>query len=348
MDSYQYKITVGYPVYNVEKYVYKSLKSILDQDFIGYEVILVDDCSNDNSMSIVQDLLASHPNGNIVNIIKHKENAGLSEARNTTIDNASGKYIYFVDSDDYIPSNALSSLYKTAEEYQTEIVIGSNYQVKDGRIRENILPNKTFLDKDQFKSYYYSNMSDFIPDTSWNILFSMSFLNSYNLRFPCIRYHEDIAFGAIYYPYIQRIATISELTYYYLIRYDSLMSLQHRDIIGINEINNAIELCKIIKNACKKWKSDIFYGGICAKTLKICFFQIAGILKHRHKISETIDNCIIKRMIKHPDSILNIIHLRQFKLYNMFFYLLGIFPSDLTVYIIYKICKRKGYLKSYY
>lgn len=56
MDSYQYKITVGYPVYNVEKYVYKSLKSILDQDFIGYEVIMFNDCSDGNTMSIVQNL----------------------------------------------------------------------------------------------------------------------------------------------------------------------------------------------------------------------------------------------------------------------------------------------------
>lgn len=348
MDSYQYKITVGYPVYNVEKYVYKSLKSILDQDFIGYEVILVDDCSNDNSMSIVQDLLASHPNGNIVNIIKHKENAGLSEARNTTIDNASGKYIYFVDSDDYIPSNALSSLYKTAEEYQTEIVIGSNYQVKDGRIRENILPNKTFLDKDQFKSYYYSNMSDFIPDTSWNILFSMSFLNSYNLRFPRIRFHEDIAFGALYYPYIQRIAIISDLTYYYLIRYDSLMNLQHRELIGTNELSDAIELCEIIKSACLKWRDSPYFGGICAKTLKICFFQIVGILKHRDKIPEDIDNRIIQKMIKHLDSIWAIPHLKQLRLYNLFFYLLGVFPKNLTVYLIHKICKKKGYFKPYY
>lgn len=348
MDSYQYKITVGYPVYNVEKYVYKSLKSILDQDFIGYEVILVDDCSNDNSMNIVHDLLSSHPNGGIVNIIKHKENAGLSIARNTAIDNASGKYIYFVDSDDFLTSNALSILYNTAEQYQTEIVIGSNYQVKDGRIRENILPHKTFLNKDEFKSYYYLNMSDFIPDTSWNILFSMSFLKSYHLRFPSIRFHEDIAFGAMYYPYIQKIAIISDLTYYYLIRYDSLMSLQHRDIIGINEANDAIELCKIIKIACTKWRDNIFYGGICAKTLKICFFQIAGILKHREKFPEKIDNYIIKKMIKHPDSIWAIIRFRQFRLYNLFFYLLGVFPKELTVYLIYQICEKRGYFKPYY
>lgn len=348
MDSYQYKITVGYPVYNVEKYVYKSLKSILDQDFIGYEVILVDDCSNDNSINIVLDLLASHPNGNIVNIIKHKENAGLSVARNTAIDNASGKYIYFVDSDDFIPANALSVLYKTAEEYNTDVVIGSNYQIKDGKTRKNILPHMEFLKKDDFKSYYYSNINDFIPDTSWNILFSMSFLNSYNLRFPRIRFHEDIAFGALYYPYIQRIAIISDLTYYYLIRYDSLMNLQHRELIGTNELSDAIELCEIIKSACLKWRNSPYYGGICAKTLKICFFQIAGILKHRDRFPKDIDNIIIKKMIKHPDSFWAIIHHKQLILYNIVFYLLGVFPKNLTTHLIYQICKRRGYLKAYY
>ena len=126
------------------------------------------------------------------------------------------------------------------------------------------------------------------------------------------------------------------------------MNLQHRELIGTNEVSDAIELCEIIKKACSKWKNNPYYGGIRAKTLKICFFQVAGILKHRDKIPMDIDNCIIRKMIKHPDSIWAIPHLKQLRLYNFLFYLLGVFPKNLTVYIINKICKKRGYFKPYY
>ena len=126
------------------------------------------------------------------------------------------------------------------------------------------------------------------------------------------------------------------------------MNLQHRELIGTNELSDAIELCEIIKSACLKWRDSPYYGGICAKTLKICFFQIVGILKHRDKIPEDIDNRIIQKMIKHLDSIWAIPHLKQLRLYNLFFYLLGVFPKNLTVYLIHKICKKKGYFKPYY
>lgn len=347
MDSYQFKITIGFPVYNVEKYVYKSFKSILDQEFDSFEVIVVDDCGNDQSMDIIRELTNEHPRGNIVHLVKHTKNAGLAEARNTAINNASGKYIYFVDSDDYLTPNALTTLYMTAEKYQAEVVIGSNYQQYDDKLLTKILPDKHFLDENEFKNYYYYSLKDILYSTAWNILFNIDFLNKYNLRFPNIRFQEDIAFDELYRPFIQRIVLISDITYYYLIRKDSLMNFQHRDAIGINEAQRSVELCNLIKNNSKNWKGDYYHGGICAKVLKRCFFQIAGILKHRDKFSEELEDNVIRNMIKHPESLFTILRFRQLKAYNLFCYIIGILPPKISVAIIYNICKKKGYLKTY-
>lgn len=347
MKKYLHKVTVGFPVYNVEKYVYKSSKSILDQDFDCFEVLVVNDCGNDKSMNIITDLINNHHNGNLVHLINHNENKGLAEARNTAINNATGKYIYFVDSDDIIVPNAIKLLYDTAEKYQAEVVVGSNYQQYEDKLLTKILPNKLFLNKNEFQNYYYRNLKDILYTTAWNILFNMEFLKKNNLKFPNIRFQEDIAFDELYRPYIQKIVLTSEITYNYLIRKDSLMNFQHRDSIGINEANRAVDLCNLIKNNSRKWKGSHYYGGICAKVLKRCFFQIAGILKHRERFSEEMDDKVIRNMIKHQESLFTILRFKQLRAYNLFCYFIGILPPKFSVSIIYHICKKKGYLKTY-
>ena len=350
-SEYRHKVSIGFPVYNVEKFVHQSLTSILDQDFDDYEIIVVDDCGNDKSMAIIENLSSSHPKGNSIRIIKHEKNAGLAQARNTAINNASGKYIYFIDSDDVIVPNAIKILYDTAEKYQAEVVIGSNYKQKGENIwieKDNIQNDKFYINHNEFKNNLYRRLKDDMPTTAWNILFSTEFLNQHNLRFPNIRFQEDIAFDELYHPYIQRIAFVSYPTYVYQFRTDSLMNFQHRDRIGINEVYRSIELCNIIKQSCAQWKNDPFYGGICAKTLKRCFFQIAGILKHRSKFSEDIEDVKIRNMIKHPESLFRILSFKQLIKYNVFCYFLGIIPPSLSIFIISQICKKKGYLKTNY
>ena len=125
------------------------------------------------------------------------------------------------------------------------------------------------------------------------------------------------------------------------------MNFQHRDTIGINEAQRSVELCHLIKDNTKNWQGSFYYGGICAKVLKRCFFQIAGILKHRDKFSEKLEDRVIRNMIKHPESLFTIMRFKQLKAYNLFCYIIGILPPKLSVAIIYNICKKKGYLKTY-
>ena len=100
------KVSIIIPVYNVAKYIERCLLSVLNQTWPDLEVILVNDCTPDNSMEIVRRVVASHPRGAVVRCLEHEENRGLSAARNTGISASVGDYLYFLDSDDYISARA--------------------------------------------------------------------------------------------------------------------------------------------------------------------------------------------------------------------------------------------------
>lgn len=86
----------------------------VEPDLAGLEVILVNDCTPDNSMEIVRRVVASHPRGTVVRCLEHEENKGQSVARNTGIRIATGDYLYFLDSDDYLPLDGIATLLKFA------------------------------------------------------------------------------------------------------------------------------------------------------------------------------------------------------------------------------------------
>ena len=123
-------ISVIIPIYKVELYVRKCIESILNQENCGtaIECILVDDCSPDNSMSVVHSVVDGY-NGPIRFVfLKHDHNRGLSAARNTGMDAATGDYILFVDSDDWLPADALSKFVSALQRYpDLDAVLGNHY-----------------------------------------------------------------------------------------------------------------------------------------------------------------------------------------------------------------------------
>lgn len=344
--NYKHKVTIGFPVYNVEKYVSNSLKSALEQDFEDFEILVVYDKSDDLSLDIVNHLLATHPNGKKARQIIREKKEGLGEARNTAIREALGKYIYFMDSDDFITPDAISKLYNSAEKYNAEIVIGSNYKtdgIKTWSEEDDEFPDLQYLKEGEFADYYFNTIRDIMPSTAWNILFKMDFLTKNNLLFPKIKLQEDIAFDELYHPFLNRVVFISDKTYYYLIRPDSLMSRGTRQVINIGEAQFAYTICNMMKSWLPQWKDRPFYGGKCAKTMRRCFYEVVGILKHRERFTEPIQDKTLRDMMHHPESLSTILKLKQLRNYNLFYYLLGILPPKLFVKTMYFFCHRKGF-----
>ena len=134
-------VSVIVPVYNVEAYLGRCVDSILAQTYSNLEVILVDDGTKDDCDRICDDYARKDPRVRVV----HKENGGLSSARNAGIDIARGDYLEFVDSDDWIEPDAVEALLKTAREFGTELVIGGRWDVSErsGEKKKGLCPEKT-------------------------------------------------------------------------------------------------------------------------------------------------------------------------------------------------------------
>ena len=132
------QISVIVPIYNTEKYIHKCINSILGQSFRDIEIILVNDGSEDNCGQIVNEYQKADARIKVI----HKENGGLWSARNAGLDIATGKYISFIDSDDWVKREMLEEMYNKAEEHQADLVVCNYNKVYADRTEENVLKVK--------------------------------------------------------------------------------------------------------------------------------------------------------------------------------------------------------------
>lgn len=222
------EITIGIPVYHVEKYIEKSLKSALNQDFkLPYEIIVVDDRGTDGSMELVKQIVESHERGNIVRVIQHENNKGLGEARNTIINNAKGKYLFFLDSDDWMMENALAVLYKVAEESQSEITCGSTLQEMEATGKQSVyFQYADAVYEHEAVGAWMIAHGIWIATTAWNKLYRMDFIRKYDIH-TIHRITEDQWLSYTSWLYARKIALVSQITMCYNIRESSIMYSIH-------------------------------------------------------------------------------------------------------------------------
>lgn len=346
MEKEQFNVTIGMPVYNVEGYIKDSLTSALEQNLEDIEILIVDDCGNDSSMDIVKQMKETNPNGERIRIFKHQANLGVAEGRNTIVREARGKYIFFQDSDDLINNNTLSILFKAAEEHQAELTYGST-NIKEGQTERPyiILPHKILIGEDALVNYIYSDIHENIPYSIWNILIRTDFIRGNNLQFPDFKVGEDLLFNEQMQPLVSRAVLLPEVTYHYLMRPNSLMKFQSRDVIDIKEVKDSLYYSEILKHHCQSLKEKHYYDRKCAKTMKGIFYSVCGILKHRHQLNGEISNKEICKSMRHPASIREIMAFKQQKGINILFWIMGVLPSNISVYLMKVIGERKGYIK---
>lgn len=213
--SNMYKVSVGVPVYNVATYVERALLSALNQTFPDIEYILVDDRGTDNSMDIVRRVISEHPRGKDVRIIVHEVNRGIAATRNTVLDNATAPYIYFMDSDDEIPADAIERLYQAMEQSGGAQVVQGNYEfvTSTGRraaVCEGV--GRALTGVDIVKAYCNGLFYAMV----WNKLYDAGFLRGENIRFEDgVRYHEDTFLSMQVACKAQRVIYIPYITYLY-------------------------------------------------------------------------------------------------------------------------------------
>ena len=218
-------ITIVIPTYNVSQYIEKCLLSVLNQDFQGWiEVLVIDDCGQDDSINKVESIIQRHKRGGLVRIIHHEKNKGLGPSRNTGIDAAKGDYIFFLDSDDWISNNCLSTLFKKIKETNADFVVGSVLRVEGGSEKvyaKNIYP-ATLVSHSGAGVYSLYHAPDFHIEV-WNKLYNTSFLKRNKIRF-VHRIFEDYYFDFRLRASSSKIAFVSEVTLFYNIRPNSILT----------------------------------------------------------------------------------------------------------------------------
>lgn len=218
-------ISVIIPIYNVEKYIRRCLQSVMSQSYQDFELILVDDCGTDNSMEVAETYLSTIPNPKF-RIEHHAVNAGVSEARNTGLRVAKGEYIYFLDSDDWLPTNAFELLMKVAEKTQAFCVVGEYTNCVDTTAEVLAIPYRYgqdlfFEDEAKVIDFFCSKA---LPVTAWNKLVKRDFLLDNKLFFEKGIYHEDCLWTFQLISSLPSLAVISESTYCYSINPNSIMN----------------------------------------------------------------------------------------------------------------------------
>jgi glycosyltransferase involved in cell wall biosynthesis len=349
MAANSVSVTIGIPVYNAEKYIERCLDSVLDQTFDNYEVLIVDDCGIDDSMKLIEEIANNRINGKKIRIVRHEKNKGVAEARNMIIDEAAGKYLFFMDSDDRISKDAISILFDKAENTNAETVWGSFVNVEFDTEKEfpsvnglGRYPDMELFGQDCLAAYGCLDIKEHLQQSIWNILYRTDFIRKNHLRFKQHGSFDDGIFQAEMQPLINRAVLMSNVTYYYYHRPNSLTNLVNRKGFSINEAISAIEAVDCHREICRSISSKPYFECRVTKVLKEAFFISKGILKHRDEMDGDVSDSQIKNVMSHPATLYQIIHFKQYRLINLIIYFVHFLPSFLYVKILLLVAKLKS------
>lgn len=210
-------VSVIIPVYNSESYLHRCVDSLLTQSYTDFELILVDDGSRDSSSDICDEY--ARKDGRIK--VFHKENAGVSSARNLGLDNATGEFVVFVDSDDWVDIHFLEYLYTAVHKEKADIAVCEIINYYGHKIK---ISNNSLIEKDKCAYIKYQIIAGFT--SVCNMMFNREFIEANRLRFEKVRYSEDFIFSIKAICLSKRITYVANHLYYYD-RTNEISALHH-------------------------------------------------------------------------------------------------------------------------
>jgi glycosyltransferase involved in cell wall biosynthesis len=351
MDKYKCKVTIGMPVYGVEKYIRKCMLSVLNQTFKeDIEILAIDDLGPDKSIDIIKELQATHTRGKDIRIVTQPQNMGCWAARNRVFEEAQGEYIFLLDSDDYISEDCIEKLYMEAVRNNAEVVYGSVKPVDERGCFKDIgqdylnQPYKVFHEKEGLARFANQSLQPTFRDYIWNTLIRHDFIEKYNIRFKQAKFCDDMICSADMTPLVTDAVLIPDYTYYYVIRENSLSNYQYRKTIKLEEIKELFRVYSYLKNKCQELTDKVYFETRCTKGMMLMFYAVCGALKNRERVQPTLTNSVIKEAMSHPLSLSIILKFKKYRLVNLGFYFIGILPASLSVSVIKFIGKKKHFI----
>ena len=246
-------ISVIVPVYMVEKYLNRCINSLIGQTFKDYEVVLIDDGSQDNSPKICDEFALNYA---FVKVI-HKENGGPSEARNCGVKSSVGKYITFIDSDDYISNDYLERLFKLQQEYDADITVAGVKKVTSYKKYNNSKTN-TAIAMSGYEALLNMMYQKGIDTSPCAMLLRREITE--NICFPKKRFHEDDFTTYKYFLNAHTVVLDPKPRYFYLQREDSIMHSEKKAYLDeIDASQNFVdEFAKLDRNLLRAAESKKF------------------------------------------------------------------------------------------
>lgn len=233
-------ISIIVPIYNAEKYLKKCIDSLVNQTKKEIEIILINDGSTDSSERIIKEYKDER-----IKYFKNK-NQGIGKTRNFGIEKATGKYLLFVDSDDYLDKNACEKLYNKIENDSLDLLVYDFYREFDNGKKEEEKLQKFDISnlKENPKLLLNINLSP------WNKLYKTEVIKGNNTKFVENLKYEDAPFVVEAIINSKRIGKLDESLYYYMIHSNSETTIRDKRIFDI------LEIVDIIRKKVKKLKSD--------------------------------------------------------------------------------------------
>lgn len=208
------KVSIIIPVYNSEKYIRKCLNSIRNQTYKNYEVIVLNDGSKDNSLAELKKYKQEFQDFNLM--IIDKENEGIAKTRNKGIELSSGKYLMFIDNDDYIDNDYIGQFVNNVED--NDLLIGGHRRVtKDGKKLYNFKINKNY------------NYSKYRTITPWARIYKSDFIKKNNIKFLDYGIGEDAYFNLNIIAKGAKIKTFKYIGYNWVYNNKSISNTKHKD-----------------------------------------------------------------------------------------------------------------------
>ncbi len=216
------KVSIIVPVYNAAGTLRRCIDSVLKQDYANFELLLVDDGSRDESPAICDGYAGQ--DGRIR--VLHKENAGVSAARNDAIALASGRYLQFLDSDDWLAPEATRLLVRAAQDGGCDLVIADFYRVSGDRVsHKGEIDEDGVMNREEFAAHMMENPADFYYGVLWNKLFRRDIIQEYGLRMDeDLRWCEDFLFNLEYILHAETFRALRVPIYYYVKTKGSLVA----------------------------------------------------------------------------------------------------------------------------
>lgn len=332
----QYEVTIGIPVYRAFNYIEKTMESALSQSYPNIEFLILDDCGKDGSMVVVERLQKEHPRGKDIRILRHDKNYGIGIARNRILDEAQGRYLFFLDSDDIINNDTIQKLMDKAQKIDADIVYGSWERIDNIDNTppvQSVYPFMQFTKPDELAMYAFRNYSSFRISVC-NCLMKISSLRKAHLHFVDAAFWEDMAFTYEMVTKVHRAVLIPDITYYYICRPESLSHFQERKVLYKNEILKNASVVNYLKDKLSILRDHAYAPYMNYNLGMNSFYVVCYVLKHRSIISPKLSTSDMKHFMRLPLKLSDILGYRGRLLGNLALWTLSVIPDPFFVLFI--------------